>query len=82
MPKTGPRQRERNGGVIAQGESKHGGTNSCLRARQWRGGRVVVNGADISKALSASPTPTCRGQSGLEEVDLGIGHSARQLELN
>ena len=80
--KTVPRQRKRNGGVIAQGESKYGGANSCLRARQWCGGRVVVNGANISKGVSASPTPTCRGRSGLEEVELGIGHSARQLELN
>jgi hypothetical protein len=41
-----------------------------------------VNGANSSKGVSASPTRTCRGQSGLGEVDLGKRHSARQLELN
>jgi hypothetical protein len=41
-----------------------------------------VNGANLSKGVSASPTRTCRGQSWLGEVELGKRHSARQLELN
>jgi hypothetical protein len=68
--------------LFPKGKSKHQGTNSCLRARQWCGERLVANGANSSKGVSASPTRACRGQSGLGEVDLGKRHSARQLELN